>query len=129
MKYTAEIEVRFNDLDAYGHVNSAIYFTYFEAGRVKLFKDLFINLMSKGVVFLIVKAECEYKNPIELSDKVFVDIDVKDIGKSSFTLTYSLHNAEKKIFAVGKTVVVSYDTNKKSAIKIPDEFLEPLKRD
>ena len=54
------------------------------------------------------------KNPIELSNKVFVDIDLKGIGKSSFTLTHSLNNAEKKFFAVGKTVVVSYDTNKKA---------------
>jgi acyl-CoA thioesterase FadM len=34
--FSTDVEVRFVDLDAYGHVNSATYFTYLETARTKL---------------------------------------------------------------------------------------------
>ena len=37
--FSIPIESRFSDLDAYGHVNNAVYFTYLETARVKLFSD------------------------------------------------------------------------------------------
>ena len=42
--YSTPIELRFSDLDLYGHVNSVIYFTYLETARVKLFAELFTDL-------------------------------------------------------------------------------------
>ncbi len=126
MKYTTEIEVRFSDIDAYGHVNNAVYFTYLETARVKFFKEHLEHLMLEGVLFLIVKAECEYKKPIGLSDTVLITIGVENIGNSSFTLTYKVHDQNSQIFALGKTVVVSFDAKNQKPIKIPEKFLELL---
>jgi acyl-CoA thioester hydrolase len=33
---TVPVNVRFRDLDAYGHVNNAVFFTYLEEARIKL---------------------------------------------------------------------------------------------
>jgi len=35
--FSADIELRFRDMDAMGHVNNAVYFTYFETGRFQFF--------------------------------------------------------------------------------------------
>ena len=35
--FSTNIDVRFSDLDALGHVNNAVFFTYFEEGR-KIFQ-------------------------------------------------------------------------------------------
>ena len=47
--YSTTIELRFSDLDLYGHVNSVVYFTYLETARVKLFKDFFKELTDKQI--------------------------------------------------------------------------------
>ncbi|MGA1846103.1 acyl-CoA thioesterase [Deferribacter abyssi] len=126
MEFSTEIEVRFSDLDAYGHVNNAVFFTYLETARTKLFKDYFSKATAERLFFLVVKAECEYKIPINYSDKVVVSIGVESIGNTSFTFNYKIHNGEYKVFAVAKTVMVTFDANKNKPVRIPESFLKLL---
>ncbi len=128
MSYTTEIQVRFSDTDAYGHVNNATFFTYMETARFHYLRDEFVGLMDRGVVFLVAKAECEYKSPINLADRVFITIDVERIGNSSFTLLYKMHDGNDKLFATGRTVLVAFDTGQGKPVKIPEEFLKVLKK-
>ena len=39
--FSTKIDVRFSDLDALGHVNNAVFFTYFEEGRKYFSKKVF----------------------------------------------------------------------------------------
>ncbi len=124
MAYTTEIEVRFSDIDAYGHVNNALFFTYFETARFKFFKEHLFDSKDDKMLFLIAKAECEYKKPIDLSDKVFITVKIGNMGKSSFVLHYNLHNEEKGTFATGKTTIVCYNSKTQKTEKIPDSVLK-----
>lgn len=127
MKVTVEVEVRYGDLDTYGHVNNVMFFRYFEVARTKAFKKDFLELMKDGVFILVVKAECEYKKPINFIDKVYVTMEVVDIGNTSFTISYTLHDNNGTIFALGKTVMVTYDNKSNKPIKIPEKFLKLIK--
>ena len=40
-KFSTTIEVRFKDVDSLGHVNNAVYLTYFEIARFHYWKTLF----------------------------------------------------------------------------------------
>lgn len=117
---TTSIEVRFADLDAYGHVNNAVYFTYLETARVKLFREGFADLVEEGLQFLVVEASCRYRKPIGLNDQVLVDISPVNPGRSSFTLDYRLHNGSGTLFAEARTVMVCFDTRKGKAVSLPD---------
>ncbi len=121
-KHSIPIETRFADLDAYGHVNNATYFTYLETARTKLFYDKFIEFMDQSLLFLVVKAECEYKLPIELKDEVIVSLGMARVGNSSFDIEYVLHNGNGKIFGLAKTVMVCYDGKVKKPTRIPESF-------
>ena len=123
-EFSVEIEIRFRDIDAYGHVNNAVFFTYLEVARTKVFKQHFHELMQQGILYLVVKAECEYKMPIKFTDKVIISMRITDIGHSSFTIEYKIHNGNEKLFATAKTVMVTYDSKKNKPTKIPDTFFE-----
>ncbi len=125
-KYSIPIELRFADLDAYGHVNNATYFTYLETARTKLFYDKFIEFMNQSLLFLVVKAECEYKLPIELEDEVIVSLEMARVGNSSFDISYVLHNGNGKVFGLAKTVMVCYDGKAKKTTRIPESFKQLL---
>lgn len=122
MKLSTEIEIRFADLDAYGHVNNAIFFTYLETARVKLFRERFAELMQKGLLFLVVEASCRYRRPIELNDRVLVDISTEDVGRSSFTFSYLVHDGEGKEFADARTVMVCFDQGRGKVVSLPEDF-------
>jgi acyl-CoA thioester hydrolase len=120
--FSTDIELRFSDLDAYGHVNNAVFFTYLETARTKLFLDKFIDFMNGGLLFLVVRAECEYRKPIRLSDHVVVSMTVSRIGRSSFDIDYAVHNGSGVTFAAAKTAMVCYDDKSGKAVAIPEDF-------
>ena len=121
-KFSVPVELRFADLDAYGHVNNATYFTLLETARTKLFHDQFIEFMDQSLLFLVVKAECEYKLPLELKDKLIITLEMVRIGNSSFDIDYVLHNGNGKVFGLAKTVMVCYDGKAKKTTRIPESF-------
>ncbi len=124
--FSTDIEVRFSDLDAYGHVNNAVFFTFLETARTKLLLNSFPEFQSTGLLFLVARAECDYKSPIELSDRVVVLMRLARIGNSSFDIDYTLHNGDGTIFAKAKTVMVCYDRQLGKTVRVPERFKRAL---
>lgn len=118
--FSTSIELRFSDLDAYGHVNSAVYFTYLETARVKLFSDFFREVSQHGIFTLVAKAECEFKIPITLYDEVIVTLWIAKTGRSSFDLEYRLHDSQEKTYATARTTMVCFDSIKNRTVAIPE---------
>jgi acyl-CoA thioester hydrolase len=118
--YSTPIELRFSDLDLYGHVNSVVYFSYLETARVKLFKDFFQELTGKHIFTLVARAECDYKLPILFGDQLIVSVVVARIGTSSFDLDYRLHDGGERTFATARTTLVCFDNAKKVTVPVPE---------
>ncbi len=122
MNLSTEIEVRFADLDVYGHVNNAIFFTYLETARVKLFSERFPEIMQSGLLFLVVEASCRYRKSIELNDRVHIDISTENLARSSFTFSYLIHDGCGKEFAEAQTVMVCFDPEYNKVTSLPKDF-------
>jgi acyl-CoA thioester hydrolase len=120
--YSTPIELRFSDLDAYGHVNSAVYFTYLETARVKLFKDFFREVSEQNIFTIVARAECDFKLPIILYDDVFVTLWVAKTGRASFDLEYKLHDGKEKTYATARTTMVCFDNVKKITVPLPESL-------
>ena len=118
------IEIRFADLDAYGHVNNAVIFSYLESARVKMFQERFGDFLHCGVFFLVVRAECDYRTPIGLNDSLKIQVSLEQLGRSSFTLGYRLHDGGGRLFAEAKTVMVCFDPQRQQPTALPAEMEE-----
>lgn len=118
--FSAPIELRFSDLDLYGHVNSVVYFSYLETARVKLFKNFFQELTEKHLFTLVARAECDYKLPILFGDRLIVSVVVARIGTSSFDLDYRLHDGAEKTYATARTTLVCFDNIRKVTVPVPE---------
>lgn len=118
--YSTPIEVRFSDLDLYGHVNSVTFFTFLETARVKLFQDFFRESSRQGVLLVVARAECDYKLPILLQDPVVVTIQIVRTGTSSFDLAYRVHDGSTRVYATAKTTLVTCAAATQTTIPLPD---------
>jgi acyl-CoA thioester hydrolase len=125
-RFSTSIELRFADLDLYGHVNNVAYFTLLETARVKLFSKVFQELTDQGILLVVGRAECDYKNPILLHDQVMVSAWVSRVGNSSFDLGYQVHDGADRTFAVAKTTLVCFDKGKKAPIAVPERLKEMI---
>ncbi|OGT97893.1 MAG: hypothetical protein A2X80_01630 [Geobacteraceae bacterium GWB2_52_12] len=120
--YSTPIELRFSDLDAYGHVNSAVYFTYLETARVKLFHDFFKKASEQGIFTVVARAECDFKIPVMLYDVLIVTLHVAKTGRSSFDLEYRLHDGKEKTYATARTTMVCFDSINNVTVPIPESI-------
>ncbi len=117
--FTTPIEIRFADLDAYGHVNNALFFTYLETARIKLFQKYFGAFLDSSLLFLVVRAECDYRVPILLNDTLLISLQVENLKYTSFTFSYRLHDGNGREYATARTVMVAYDPAAKKPAALP----------
>ena len=114
-RFATKIQVRYRDLDTYGHVNNAVYLTYFEIARVGAFLDLFSK--NPDIRFVIAHASVDFLKPARLAQELTVHTWVSRIGNTSFTLEYEIKNEEGDLIAKGSTIQVTIDSEgRKEAI-------------
>ncbi len=113
------LSVRFRDCDAMGHVNHAVYLTYFEQGRLTFWREL-TGAPSPHTRVIIARAECDYRAPAHFGDELEIGVSVGDIGRSSFSLVYEIVQVGSgALVASGKTVMVSYDYDAGTSVPLP----------
>lgn len=130
-KFKAPLSIRWNDLDALGHVNNVYYFEYFQIGR-----GLYMDAISKNWdwtknMFVIAHIACDYYKEIKLTVKQpMIRMRASSIGTKSFEIEYlitSINKAgEEIIHAKGKSVQVIIDVQQKSSIEIPNWLRDDL---
>lgn len=124
------VQVRFRDIDALGHVNNAVVFTYYEEGRKQFFMEHFSTLDATDFNFILAHIRCDYHRPIRMHDQPLLQIAVGAIGSKSFTFKYRLvdHNDHEMVWTTGESVQVCYDYHKNQSVGLPAEMRSLLAR-
>lgn len=125
-------EIRFADIDAMGHVNNAVYFSYFEQARIKFFRDAIgrkWDWQSQGI--LVARNEIDYRMPIFLNDRIVIRVGCTHVGNKSFSLSYSVERTSEdkiEVCAEGRSILVCYDHTTQATILIPQEWRDSLQQ-
>jgi len=121
MKFTHKAFVRWNDLDAFGHVNNAKYLTYAESARIDWGQQQFAAEADSVLIQMTVaRSEVDYLLPITEFEQYYdVDLWVESIGNSSFVVGYEV-SKDSVIFTKMKTVQVMIDLVSRKSRPITD---------
>ena len=104
------VEVRFRDMDSMGHVNNAVFFTYFENARIAYWRAVPGIGTRRALDYILARAECDFRSPATLEDELTCHIRVGSFGRSSFTFEYLLREERTgRLVAEGRTVQAMYD--------------------
>ena len=124
MIYTGKQYIRWDDIDAFGHVNNAKYLTYIQEARF---------LWSPIIEMVVARAEVDFIEAIYEGGRFYdVNLWVESIGNSSFTMAYEVVGDNGVVHAKVKTVqvVVSMETMKSRPLKDSErEFLNQYLKD
>ena len=126
--FSMDIAIRFRDIDSMGHVNNAVYFTFFEQGRVEFFKQVFGLEQITDVNIILGHIRCDFLKPIRLLDTIFLRLWVSKIGRKSYDFRYDIVQREdtRIIYAKGSSVQIFYDYGKACSVEIPDQIRSRL---
>lgn len=120
--FTTSVQIRWGDLDAYGHVNNAAFLTILEAGRVAWLREL-ADLDDAAMGFVIRRLELDFLSPIGLDDSpVEVSVAVEAVGTTSVTLRERIHTRDGSLLADARSVLVHIDRVGVTSAPIPDHL-------
>ncbi|MBW1810662.1 MAG: acyl-CoA thioesterase [Deltaproteobacteria bacterium] len=132
-KFSCEVEVRFRDLDAMGHVNNAVYFTFFEIARTGYMqalghysdKDDLFDLYP----FILLDVQCRYLSAAVLSERLVVHLRTVRIGNKSYQFEYLITaKADNRPVGVGRSTQVYYSYQQQKTLPIPDAFRQCIEK-
>jgi acyl-CoA thioester hydrolase len=102
--HRVEIQVRFGDTDALGHVNNASFASYTETARLD-----FLNCLGKSVRSLILASlYIDFRKQVKFGDRVHVETRVERLGTSSITLAQTIFADDQRATDV-RSVAVYFD--------------------
>ncbi len=123
-----DLQVRFCELDPYGHVNHSIYVQYFEAGRVIALDDVGMGLdfleRELGLTILVVEIATKFIRSAQLADKLVVESGLGTVGRVKATWLQRITCGDELI-ATQRMVSGSVSTSGKP-VRFPSELMEAL---
>ena len=114
--------VRFRDLDVLGHVNNAVYASYFEMARIAYYQSLTGEALEQ-LGMILAEMTISYKRPALFGDELAVGVRVSSFGTKSFVMEYALARAgDDALLATCRTVLVAYDYKAGQSVPVPESF-------
>ena len=119
---------RYADYDTKGHVNNAVYLTYFEMARERAWVDA-LGERSVDFPFILAEASVRYLSEAMIGDALEIEIGTAEVRTKAWVWTYTIRRSrDGVVVADGRTVQVMFDYESKRSIPIPDDLRARLPR-
>lgn len=129
--YTFETtaRVRYAETDQMGYVYYGNYATFYEIGRVELFRSLGFSykaLEDSGVMMPVLELNCRYLKPARYDEEITIRTHLKEKPGIRIRFEYELFNAQGELLNTGSTALVFIDMKRNKPCKAPADFMDRL---
>jgi acyl-CoA thioester hydrolase len=121
-RHFLEIQTRWEDNDVYGHVNNAVYYSWFDtAVNNWLIHKGLLDLERSPVVSLVAETGCSYFESVTYPEPIDIGLRADRIGTSSVTYGLGVFRKGSDLSAaVGRFVHVSVDRETRRPVPLPE---------
>jgi acyl-CoA thioester hydrolase len=118
------LEVRFRDIDAFGHVNNAVFFSYVEQARIRYLLDVLQpDTTFDRMPLILAHVTLDYRSPIAFGEQVTVETRIDRIGRSSIEMSHRMTAGDEgRLVGDVRTVLVTYDYSVARPMPVPDDW-------
>ena len=114
---------RFRDTDAMGHLNNAVYVTYFEMARTAYWRELTGDRDYQKVPFILAHTTIDFRSPAFVHETLLVGIRVARLGNRSFECAYRVaEETTDRLVCEGRSVQVIFDYARGESYSMPEEL-------
>lgn len=123
----SEDTVRYGDTDRQGHVNNAVFATFFETGRVAVIYNPTQPLSPAGHSFVIAKLVIDFLAELHWPGRIRIGTAVASLGRSSIVLRQVLVQDDQPR-ATSESVIVLVNDATHTSAALPDAARAILER-
>jgi acyl-CoA thioester hydrolase len=117
------LPVQWGEMDAYGHLNNAVFFRFFESARILFFEECgFLTSYDEDKVGAILHStSCRFRRPLYYPDTALVGTRAIDVQEDRFAMDYKVvSDAQNEVAAEGAAVIVSFDYVALRKVPLPE---------
>jgi acyl-CoA thioester hydrolase len=122
------IEIRWRDMDAYGHVNNAVYLTYLEEVRDE-WLELALGSVSSSWDFVLAHVEIDFRRELRQDDvEIVASCRPIRVGRSSVRTREEIRLPDGTLSAEAEAVLVARDLEQGGSRPLTPEERAALER-
>ncbi|MCQ2146179.1 MAG: acyl-CoA thioesterase [Bacteroidales bacterium] len=120
-------QLRFSDVDRFGHMNNAVYFSIFDTFKMQYFREAIGNEFFHKYAIVMANLQADYLSPIYFPDEIAIQTAIIHLGNKSFTMIQrAINTRTKDIKCVCKSIMVTYDINENHSVAMPQEYKQRI---
>ena len=117
------LQIRFNDVDKFGHVNNTVYFQFYDTAKTDYIASVCKGVDWERLAIVVVKIDAEFVAQIKANDHIAGRTRVVKIGNKSFHLEQDVIDVDtQEVKSRCFSIMVLYDLEHQKTIPIPDEW-------
>ena len=125
--HTLPIQLRFNDVDKFGHVNNSVYFSYYDLGKTEYFASVCPHVDWERDAIVVVHIESDFYSQIYGTDHIAVQTAITEVGTKSFHLLQRVINTRtQEIKCTCTSVMVAFDLVKHESKPLDEDWIEAI---
>lgn len=127
-RHQVPIQIRFNDVDRYGHVNNNAYFAFYDLGKEDYLRTVLrVDYRKNDVVPVIANINADFISPIFYGDDILVETAIVHVGQKSFTLRQRAVNRKTgRVVCTCNTVMVCFSLASQTSADIPEAYRKAI---
>ena len=126
-RHVMPLQIRFNDVDKFGHVNNTVYFQFYDTAKTDYFSSVCKGVDWEHVAIVVVKIEAEFVAQIKSDSHIAGRTRVVKIGHKSFHLEQEVFDTDtQEVKSRCLSVMVLYDLVHQRAMDFPDEWRQQI---
>jgi len=117
------LQIRFNDVDKFGHVNNTVYFQFYDTAKTDYIASVCNGVDWERLAIVVVKIEAEFVAQIKANNHIVCRTRVAKIGNKSFHLEQEVFDIDTlEVKSRCLSIMVLYDLEHQQTIPVPDEW-------
>lgn len=126
-RHTLPVQIRFSDVDQFGHVNNSVYFSLYDLAKTTYVNEVMGHLDWNKMAIVVANINADFLVPVFFNEHLAIETRVTHLGHKSFTLEQRAVNPDDGVVkCVCTTVMVAYDVKNREPILIPDDYRDAV---
>ncbi len=129
IRHTMPVQIRFSDVDSFGHMNNSVYFSLYDLAKTTYLKEVLGTADWDKLAIVVANINASFYLPVFFSDKLVIETAVVHLGNKSFTLLQRAVTTDShEVKCECRTVMVGYDLRTKEPQPIAKKYKEAICR-